>query len=90
MCIKQLDIQTAFLNGELEEKIYVIPPEGACPKGHIWLLKKAVYGLKQASKAWYKTLESHLKTIGFTKSLIDGALYLSKIAFIEVHVVQLI
>ena len=49
--IGQMDVKTAFLNGDLEEEIYMNPPDGfpTKEKGHVWLLKKSIYGLKQAS-----------------------------------------
>jgi hypothetical protein len=55
--IRQIDVKTAYLNGELDEEIYMEPPEGyQVPEGHVLLLKKALYGLKQAGRQWYKRL----------------------------------
>ncbi len=51
----QLDIKTAFLNGDLDEEIYMIQPEGFITPGRendVCRLKKSIYGLKQASRAW--------------------------------------
>ena len=48
--IRQIDVKTAYLNGKLDEEIFMEPPEGyPVPEGHVLLLKKALYGLKQAS-----------------------------------------
>ncbi|GKB82986.1 retrovirus-related pol polyprotein from transposon TNT 1-94 [Tanacetum coccineum] len=59
MTIYQMDVKTAFLNGELKEDVYVCQPEGFVNPDHlthVYRLKKALYDLKQASQAWYDTL----------------------------------
>nr|GEX82416.1 integrase, catalytic region, zinc finger, CCHC-type, peptidase aspartic, catalytic [Tanacetum cinerariifolium] len=59
MTIYQMDVKTAFLNGELKEEVYVSQPEVFIDPDHsihVYRLKKALYGLKQASRAWYDTL----------------------------------
>jgi TPR repeat protein len=50
----QIDMKTAFLNGELVEEVYILPPPGLPLKGKAWRLKRALYGLKQAAHAWYE------------------------------------
>ncbi|GJU53264.1 retrovirus-related pol polyprotein from transposon TNT 1-94 [Tanacetum coccineum] len=63
MTIYQMDVKTAFLNGELREVVYVSQPEGLVDQdnpNHVYTLKKALYGLKQASRAWYDMLSSFL------------------------------
>ena len=49
--LNAMDITTAYLNGELEEDLYLLPPKGvAIPDGHCWKLKRSLYGLKQAGR----------------------------------------
>ena len=74
----QLDVKSAFLNGFLEEEIYVEQPEGFVDKGNknkVYLLKKALYGLKQAPRVWYSRIDDHLISPGFEKSLSELTLY---------------
>ena len=62
-----LDIETAFLNGTLDEEIYMKAPDGPnTGKGDVWKLRKSLYGLKQASHVWNKLLDNTLKKLGFT------------------------
>jgi transposase InsO family protein len=77
--VYQLDVKSAFLNGFLQEEIYVEQPEGFMKKGEedkVYLLKKALYGLKQAPRAWYSRIDNHLLTLGFVKSLSESTLYI--------------
>lgn len=64
----QLDVKKAFLNGELEEEIYLEQPEGfviAGKENHLYRMLRAIYGLKQASNAWRKVVKRVLEAIGF-------------------------
>lgn len=72
-----IDVQTAFLNGDLDEPIYLKIPDGyKMPEGYDVLeLHKALYGLVQAARQWYKTLSSYLLGIGFTRSVADACLF---------------
>ena len=66
-----MDVKTAFLNGVLEEEVYVAQPQGfetQDRKTHVCRLKKALYGLKQAPRTWYGRIDRFLKSLGFTKS----------------------
>src|SRR6266853_5580894 len=61
-----LDIKTAFLNGTLDEEIYMKAPNGLnTGNGNVWKLRKSLYGLKQVSHVWNKLLDSTLKKLGF-------------------------
>lgn len=77
----QLDVKSAFLNGTLQEEIYVEQPEGFVEQGEeekVYLLKKALYGLKQAPRAWYSKIDEHLSSLGFEKSLSEATLYVKR------------
>ncbi|GJW62060.1 putative ribonuclease H-like domain-containing protein [Tanacetum coccineum] len=66
MIIYQMDVKTAFLNGDLQEEVFVSQPEGFEDQEnptHVYRLKKALYGLKQAPRAWYDTLSKFLNTL---------------------------
>ena len=79
--IHHLDVKSAFLNGEINEVIYVKQPEGFLVKGKegfVLRLKKALYGLKQALRAWYFKLHSCLLSLGFSKSAYEQSLYLKR------------
>ncbi|GJT03589.1 retrovirus-related pol polyprotein from transposon TNT 1-94 [Tanacetum coccineum] len=63
MTIYQMDVKTAFLNGELKEEVYVSQPEGFINQdnpSHVYKLKKALYGLKKALRVWYDMISSFL------------------------------
>ncbi|KAK6163824.1 hypothetical protein DH2020_000688 [Rehmannia glutinosa] len=69
-----MDVKSAFLNGLLEEEVYVEQPPGFEQKtigDKVYKLKKALYGLKQAPRAWYDTLSQFLTDNGFTKGKVD-------------------
>ena len=74
----QMDVKSAFLNGELEEEVYVEQPPGFINSkypDHVYILDKALYGLKQAPRSWYETLALFLLENGFTRGTIDKTLF---------------
>ncbi|GJR92659.1 retrovirus-related pol polyprotein from transposon TNT 1-94 [Tanacetum coccineum] len=78
MKIYQMDVKTAFLNGELKEEVYVSQPEGFVDQdnpSHVYKLKKALYGLKQAPRAWYDMLSSFLISQQFSKGAVDPTFF---------------
>ena len=80
--IYRLDVKSAFLNGYLEEEIFVEQPKEFAVKGKedkVYQLKKALYGLKQAPRAWYNRINAHLLGLGFKKSQSESTLYIRKI-----------
>ncbi|KAK6150515.1 hypothetical protein DH2020_015447 [Rehmannia glutinosa] len=73
-----MDVKSAFLNGLLEEEVYVEQPPGFEQKtlgDKVFKLKKALYGLKQAPRAWYDTLSQFMTDNGFTKGKVDRTLF---------------
>nr|GFC12008.1 retrovirus-related Pol polyprotein from transposon TNT 1-94 [Tanacetum cinerariifolium] len=75
MVVYQMDVKTAFLNGNLREEVYVSQPDGfvdADNPNHVYKLKKALYGLKQAPRAWYDMLSSFLLSQDFSEDVDDG------------------
>jgi len=78
--IGQFDIKTAFLNGELEEEIYMRLPEGATKEDTIVKLKKSLYGLKQSPRQWNKQFHEFLTKFKFKASNADRCVYQSIIS----------
>lgn len=76
--ISHLDVKTAFLNGSLEETVYMSQPEEFIQKGSenkVCLLKKAIYGLKQASRMWNKRIHTVLIELGLQQSEHEPCVY---------------
>ncbi|KAI3494744.1 hypothetical protein L1887_40442 [Cichorium endivia] len=79
--VYQMDVKCAFLNGELEETVYVEQPPGFVSNkhsDHCYVLDKAVYGLKQAPRAWYETLTRFLKQSKFKQGSVDPTFFRKK------------
>nr|GEW05530.1 retrovirus-related Pol polyprotein from transposon TNT 1-94 [Tanacetum cinerariifolium] len=81
MVIYQMDVKTAFLNGNLREEVYVSQPDGFVDQynpNHVYKLTKALYGLKQAPRAWYDMLSSFLISQDFSKGSVDPTLFIRR------------
>jgi hypothetical protein len=79
--IHHMDVKSAFLNGELQEEVFVQQPEGYVKKGSehkVLKLKKALYGLRQAPRAWNSKLDVTLRALDFLKSSSEPAIYIRK------------
>jgi Reverse transcriptase (RNA-dependent DNA polymerase) len=79
--IFQLDVKSAFLNGELKEDIFVEQPEGFYVAGEehkVYKLKKALYGLKQSPRTWYSEIDNYFREKGFERSKCEPTLYVKK------------
>ena len=80
MMLHQMDVTSTFLNGDLEEEVYMTQPEGFKVKGKEHLvcrLKRSLYGLMQAPRCWNMTLDHLLKNMGFEQTKSDPCLYIS-------------
>nr|GEZ76342.1 copia protein [Tanacetum cinerariifolium] len=81
MVVYQMDVKTAFLNGNLREEVYVCQPDGFVDQdnpNHVYKLKKALYGLKQAPHAWYDMLSSFLISQDFSKGSVDPTVFIRR------------
>jgi len=79
--LHQMDVKTAFLNGDLFEEVYMVQPDGFAKKGKEHLvcrLKKSIYGLRQASRQWYLKFDQVVTSFGFKENASDQCIYLKK------------
>ena len=78
--IHQLDVNNAFLDGDLDEEVYMKIPQGFSKENEtrVCRLRKSLYGLKQASRNWYKKFTTVLLTLGFKGSKADHSLFIYK------------
>ncbi|GKD58132.1 retrotransposon protein, putative, ty1-copia subclass [Tanacetum coccineum] len=95
--IWKMDVKTAFLNGYLNEDIYMVQPEGFVKPNHprkVCKLHRSIYGLKQASRSWNKRFDEEIKRFGFTQNLDESCVYQkasgSNVTFIILYVDDII
>jgi len=77
--VHHMDVKSAFLNGDLQEEVYVSQPPGFVDKkspGHVLRLHKALYGLRQAPRAWNTKLDTTLLSFGFRRSENEHGVYM--------------
>src|SRR4051812_40508933 len=91
--IWQMDVKTAFLNGNIEEELYMMQPEGFTdPRnaGKVCKLQRSIYGLKQASRSWNLRFDEVIKAFGFVQNFKDFYVYKkqsgSSMAFLVLYV----
>ncbi|GJZ60324.1 retrotransposon protein, putative, ty1-copia subclass [Tanacetum coccineum] len=76
--IWKMDVKTTFLNGYLDEDIYMVQPEGFVDPNHprkVCKLQRSIYGLKQASRSWNKRFDEEIKRFGFAQNLDEPCVY---------------
>lgn len=76
--LHQMDVKTAFFNGDVEETIYMVQPKGFETKGSKYLvckLNKSNYGLKQASRQWYRKFDQIISFFGFKENVMHQCVY---------------
>lgn len=75
--VHQMDVKSAYLNGELKEEIYMEPPPGfSTPEGMVFRLVKAVYGTKQGGRVWYEDIRGTLEEMGYRHTEADHAVFI--------------
>ena len=85
LIVYQMDVVTAFLNGHLEEEIYIEQPEGCIVPGNeakVLKLRRSIYGLKQSPRCWNKVFSDYLEGIGLTQSEADPCIYIKLEPFV--------
>lgn len=97
LSLHQVDVTTAFLNGTLDDEVYMQQPKGFECQGKeelVCKLNKSIYGLKQSPRCWNSTLDTYLKEIQFTQTTSDPCIYYQKtgqdMMFIGVYVDDII
>lgn len=92
-----MDVKSAFLNGLINEEVYVAQPPGFIDfeyPGHVYKLKNALYGLKQAPKAWYDRLKAFLIKHEYSMGMVDNTLFTKKkdsnIIIVQIYVDDII
>jgi len=93
----QMDVKSAFLNGYINEEVYVDQPPGFEDHKHlihVFKLKKTLYGLKQAPRQWYERLSNSLLSQGYERGMVDKTLFIKKsnseIILVQIYVDDII
>ena len=93
----QMDVKSVFLNGLIQEEVYVEQPPGfenSDKPNHVYKLKKALYGLKQAPRVWYERLSKFLLDENFSRGKVDTTLFIKRkhddIMLVQIYVDDII
>jgi len=90
--LRQLDVKSAFLNGMLDEEVFITQPLGFVSKGNehkVLRLRKALYGLRQAPRAWNKRIDNFLHRVGFLKCTTEYGVYVKSLNVTETMLIYL-
>ncbi|GKA43768.1 retrovirus-related pol polyprotein from transposon TNT 1-94 [Tanacetum coccineum] len=97
MIVYQMDVKMAFLNGIMREEVYVSQPDGVVDQdnpNHVYKLKKALFGLKQAPHVWYDLLSKFILSQEFSKGIVDPTLFIKSqgkdILLVQIYVDDII
>ena len=96
--IYHMDVKSAFLHGMLQEDMYLQQPQGYVRKNNehkVYKLQKAIYGLKQALRAWYSRIEAYFTKEGFVRSKTEHTLFVKeqgkeKVLYVNIYVDDLV
>ena len=86
--LHQMDVQNAFLHGDLTEEVFMKMPPGFASKspGKVCRLRRSLYGLRQAPRCWFAKLANSLKTYGFHQSYSDYSFFAFREQHVQIHV----
>lgn len=89
MDIDHIDVTTAFLNGKLNEEIYMEQPQGFKHNNKVCLLQKSIYGLKQASRVWNETVHNLLTKHGYRQTKCEPCVYIKRTNYKKLTILAL-
>ena len=81
-----MDVKTSFLNGVIKEEVFIEQPKGFDVENketHVCRLQRALYGIKQAPRAWYSRIDNYLREMGFQRSEANHNLYFLQVRYLS-------
>jgi hypothetical protein len=84
--VHQMDVKTNFLNGDIEEEVYIEKPDGFViheKESHVCRLKKALYGLKQPPRSWYVRIDGHLMIFWASTKVLSIPAYTTRLLMVS-------
>ena len=73
--VRQFDVSSAYLHGDIDGEVYMEPPPGYASADTVWILLKGLYGLKQAGRIWHEWLKADMNELGYTQCSRDHAVF---------------